>query len=568
MGNSTDRARASGRLLAILTIVGLAIRLSGQGRLYLDQFDEGIYALGGLWSLPGAGLTSLDPTLIPYAPPVFPILVGLAYEIVGVSDLAAILPSLIAGTLTIIVVGLIAWRSFGVAAGVASATLAAFSGAHAEFSRVALTDATFLLTWLLALFAGQRFLSHPGVRRAILLGLATGLAWNTKYNGFLAGVIVVLAAAWNACLDSEARRRATLARVFGFGAIAGLVAILAYIPWAIFVERNGGYAALAAHQRSYLGGPISWFPHWRLQLAQSVALSGPPIRGILAWIAAFALSAFVSKGEIIPRRVPALTGIWNFSPVVVGALAAWLAPDFGWWAGLFLMPRALFESRPSVRLLALAWLVPAILTPFYHPYARLWLPIHAAGWLLIGGAIGDLVTRDDEGWKAAELQVLWKHPGLLLTVACLLAVSHWQIYGPRPRPLIPPAAGGRGLALLPKFVLDRLGGARLPVRVLARPPALFYLGSSGINPGRLSGIEDLTAARLSPGLVLVDEAVLDPVQASAFLRDEEGVAVTMQFEPLRPVTMLDVDPSAAYRLTARRPYRVFVLDSRRTAPHP
>ncbi len=38
------------------------------------------------------------------------------------------------------------------------------------------------------------------------------------------------------------------------------------------------------------------------------------------------------------------------------------------------------------------WILLSILTPFYHPYARLWMPLHAAGWLLVAGLIVELAS--------------------------------------------------------------------------------------------------------------------------------------------------------------------------------
>ena len=57
-----------------LTLLGAVIRLWSPGRLGLIHFDEGIYALAGLWSLSPRGLAEIDPTIISYAPPGFPVL--------------------------------------------------------------------------------------------------------------------------------------------------------------------------------------------------------------------------------------------------------------------------------------------------------------------------------------------------------------------------------------------------------------------------------------------------------------------------------------------------------------
>ena len=93
-------------IIAVLTVVGGVLRLWGLGRLGLVHFDEGIYAIAGLWAVSPRSLAGLDPTVISYAPGGFPFLVGLAYLGLGVSDIAAILVSIVAGTLTIPAVAL------------------------------------------------------------------------------------------------------------------------------------------------------------------------------------------------------------------------------------------------------------------------------------------------------------------------------------------------------------------------------------------------------------------------------------------------------------------------------
>ena len=73
------------------------------------------------WPAPGssrrAGIAAFDPTVISYAPPGYPLLVGLAYGLLGVGDIPAILVSIVAGTLTIPVVGWLGYRTFGRGAG-------------------------------------------------------------------------------------------------------------------------------------------------------------------------------------------------------------------------------------------------------------------------------------------------------------------------------------------------------------------------------------------------------------------------------------------------------------------
>src|SRR5262245_41929928 len=93
-------------IVAALTVIGGLLRSWSIGRVGLVHFDEGIYAMAGAWVLSPRGLGGLDPTVISYAPPGFPILVGLSYGLLGVSDVSAIVVSILAGTLTI---PLVAW---------------------------------------------------------------------------------------------------------------------------------------------------------------------------------------------------------------------------------------------------------------------------------------------------------------------------------------------------------------------------------------------------------------------------------------------------------------------------
>jgi dolichyl-phosphate-mannose-protein mannosyltransferase len=269
-----------------LTAIGGLLRLWSFGRLGLSHFDEGIYAASGLWIFSRHGIVDIDPSTIAYAPPGFPFLVGLAYFLLGAGDLPAILVSIVAGTLTIPAVAWLAHRTFGSGAGGVAAAFVALSGAHIAFSRMALTDVSFLLVWVLALIQGQRFLERPGAGRAVELGVAVGAAQLFKYNGWLAGAIVLLsAAAWLAFHPREWRSRQTAA-TWGWGLVSALVAALVYWPWFAFVQSNGGYSALLVHQRGYLGGFASWPEYLAIQLAQARALSGGAV-----WLAPSSSSA-------------------------------------------------------------------------------------------------------------------------------------------------------------------------------------------------------------------------------------------------------------------------------------
>ncbi|WP_337177846.1 glycosyltransferase family 39 protein [Paludisphaera sp.] len=507
--------------VAAMTAVGLAVRIWGLGRLGLVHFDEGIYAIAGLWPF-GAG--GIDPLVIPYAPAGFPAMVGLSYLILGPSDAAAILVSIAAGTLAIPASAWLARRTFGPDAGAVAAALAALSAFHVAFSRMALTDASATLAWLLGLIAAQRFLERPGPGSALTLGLATGLAQLVKYSGWTVGAAAALGAVAIVAFDPDRRTKGQARSYLAWGIAAAVVAAVVYAPWVAFVERHGSYAALLAHHRGYMGTAATWPSHWLQQLRQSAALSGGFPWNAKAWGLA-AIGVAIAGGQGRRRRA---------SLVFAVGIAATIAPSALWWIGLATLVFAPGAS-PAVLLLGAAWVGMSLLTPFYHPYARLWLPTHALGWIAAAGLVG--------GAGGAAIGRAW--PRFAVLAACCVAAIAQTLAWPSaslPGPLSPSDSLRTAVA---KAREEGSLADRPLVRVLARPPARFYLA------GVATRVEPDAEALLRGGgdaWALVDMAQLrqsgDASDLAARLLERwEKVA---EFPTtLNPPTLLDVDPGAA-----------------------
>jgi 4-amino-4-deoxy-L-arabinose transferase-like glycosyltransferase len=559
MTSISPQDRREWRQILLFTLAGAVLRSWSFGRLGLNHFDEGIYALAGLWSVSPGGLPALDPFVIPYAPPGFPILVGLGYLVLGVSDTSPLLASLICGIATIPLAGWLGRRTFGPGAGAASAALAALAMAHVAFSRKALTDAPFLLAWIASIGLGCRFLEAPRVGRAIVFGVAVGLAENLKYNGWISGAVVLFAAVFGVVSNPPDHRRSGFLRTLVLGLIAAGVAAACYLPWYQFVERHGGYSDLLRHQRSYLGGIEAWLPHWRQQLAQVVALSGGRYWGIATWSAAWLACSFASCGwafSVTRSR-------WNMARLRLGLLlgAATMAaiPDLGWWAGLAWVPWLVCDAAPSIRVLGCWWLVLSLMTPFYHPYARLWLPLHAVGWLLLAGAIVR-VGPFSESVLSVPNRAKWLRPAFLARCAAVilcacLARWHWQES---------PTAFPFSLFTVPtdevrNTVFDLPTTSPLPadegvtLRVLARRPVAFYLALQGKIRFRLLADRAELIDPASP-VGTNDWALIDrALEVEGNLEDEATLTawrlwrkIPLWKERLDPVTLLDVMPEAAF----------------------
>jgi 4-amino-4-deoxy-L-arabinose transferase-like glycosyltransferase len=529
------------------TLIGGVLRLWSPGRLGLVHFDEGIYALAGLWIASPQGLLGFDPTIIAYAPPAFPLLVGLSYSILGVGDLSAILVAIVSGTLTVPVAAWLAHRSFGYGAGSAAAAFTALSGPHITFSRMALTDAPFLLFWLLAIGQGQRFLERPNPARAVALGLAVGLAQLFKYNGWIAGAVVaVTAALWLARHHGQYGLKG-VAATWGWGCAAALVAAVVYWPWFQFVESHGGYAALLAHHRSYLGGRATWPGHLSLQLGQAKALSGGPVWLGSSGLAAILGIAIVGGEHGFERRFAARLLVMLFCLAALCVL-----PHTAFWLSLIgastIIALGGGAGAKAAWVLGVCWWILAILTPFYHPYARLWLPVEALGWLFLAAAFvavrANVRGAGQRGLGRFDL-LPWLAAGCVLSGGLLyITGSSWS--NARLQSVLESSDSVRTacqalLTKLPKDVHE--------LRALVRPPVVFYLGMTDrVAISRQAGLEGFLEQGPSSTWAVLDTAMsrqsgVSPEELERYLArwkvvDEFPTWLTL------PV-LLDIDPAAA-----------------------
>ncbi|WP_422926945.1 ArnT family glycosyltransferase [Singulisphaera sp. PoT] len=543
-------------LIALLAcvLVGAVIRLWMFGSLGLTHFDEGIYAFSGAWSVTSGSVAGIDPMVIPYAPAGFPILVGLNYLVLGAGDGAAILASTFAGIATIPLVFWLARRTFVSGAGISAAVLATLSMAHIAFSRKALTDAPFLFVWTLSLTLGGRFLESPRLGRALVFGIAVGVAQNFKYNGWLTGIIIILAAAIGPVVDSESRTRTHLLRTFGFGLLAALLAFLIYAPWYDFVERHGGYSDLVRHHRSYLSPPSAWFSNWQQQLKQATALSGGKVWCAAAWSLAWLSAMWAGFAGAPNRKGTRSLRIWLAGVLVGGAVVFAGIGSASWWLGWVMLPR-LLQRSPATRVIAAWWLLLSIMTPFYHPYARLWLPLEACGWLITAASIREFLALLGSGDEAEADEILNARPIRWIPVGVstvfVIAVFILQPMG-KPFSLSRMFQGTSSI----RDGVAKLATTQVPglsqgdeILVLGRRPISFYLAIQGRFPFRLvAGLDTLLASGPRPRWALIDSVQVTQdagPRALPSLFERTSIRQRVWAESLDPVTLLDVRSSAA-----------------------
>ena len=184
------------------------------------------------------------------------------------------LVSLVAGCGTVALVWWVARDWFGPVAGLASATLAATSDIHILYSRTALTDVLMCFWLVLAVWLGCRAVSRGRFDLAVAAGFVTGLAWWTKYNGWLPLAIIISGGTAWSVLNHSSR-----ANAFKSLLIISVIVLAAGITWLPFLsdlQQFGGYASVADNHGKYVVGFEKWFASFQQQLTFHRAFDGWP----------------------------------------------------------------------------------------------------------------------------------------------------------------------------------------------------------------------------------------------------------------------------------------------------
>jgi hypothetical protein len=429
--------------------LGIAARSAHSSWATVEHFDEGVYA-SNLWFGPELG--SQYPQRHLYAPPLMPWLIEWTLVFCGPSGANPVWPSQVAGMATIGIVWWVGRTVFGPWAGLVAGTLAALSGAHILLSRSALTDALLLFWFVLAMGLFERAGRQKRWRDFTWFGIAVGLAWWTKYNGWLPLFIglVSLGLQWVACPAIRLHTRRLFAGFF----LAALVAFLIWTPYLLSLQSRGGYAAVTANHRQYLVGMAGWWSSLTRQLSNLGYLGG---WFNLDWLclAGGAIGTVVALYTCWHRRLETTAARGSHQEPPAGG--AWL---MGTWFGVL-----------------------AAMTPLYTPYPRLLLPWLAAGWILSGALVETLIGRLIQSWQpGASVAARWPRAigpsmlGLCLGFAGIVVYSSSRVWADR-----------RGLEAVAGQVSQLLARAENPrpelpaaVYVYGEPALVFQLRAAGV----------------------------------------------------------------------------------------
>jgi len=542
LGSGSSRTRVSrleAALLLALIFLGFALRVYGLSSIGLNHFDEGVYAYSAYSIVKPGGPYFLYRGQKLISPPFFFVLIALSYFVSGgPSDTAAFFLNVLLGTLSIVLIWWAGRRWFGPAAGVVAAVLLTFNGLHTALSRTALTDVAFALLFLLALTLITVALERQSMRFALLAGLSVGLAWNTKYHGWL--TLVVAAAAFIPFAWQSGMRIQSLVRPLYLGAIMTVTAAVCYLPWAILVQlRPGGYAELTEHHKRYLS--LHWLRNLWTQIQMQMYLEGRLSRCSIFVALLCVVLVFGWRFRVTLKFLLIL--LLCASTVVIGGAgaAALLA--------LLAVPKVFRKPASYPAWLVLTWLaVWLVMAPFYEPYPRLVLPFTIASYLLAGLWLATTVRQSQQELGRFPWRPTLALAGIVVAAFVNLNPSPFDPW--RPSRSMPEIASALNAIVPPGSNLD----------VMGEPSLLFYLrlaGRTAVDDPFL-GADDFRER--SPLYLVIGFHAKTLPYLRDLLKEQRDRLVQVQTFPMDPIDLRLLDALDPYRARQFRAQRDDTFD--------
>ncbi len=569
-----------------ITLLGAAVRFAFPSAMAIEHFDEGVYASNLLF--PDQGFRYPDRHL--YAPSFVPALIEWSIILFGDKGIAPMLPSLLFGTLTIPLIWWVGRQWFGPLSGIAAATLLSLSDFHIAFSRSALTDVPLCFWLLLAVYLFERSFRDLSWWAAIFAGLTTGLAWWTKYNGWLPLAISLSGLlAWSLFARRDERH---FLRHLSLWAIAAAIALVVWSSY--WLSLPHGYAEVAHNHSQYVMGLASWSNGAIRQFEALEAFNCPLSWGSLAMF-------FVGSSLLCEPNLSALSLRFDVRAVVIGIvfifvfvftaitfalltanLVILLFAFFVLLVGLSMTTVDSLKTRAlttpnffQLRFRHCDWLLTAwavgltLTTPLYRPYPRLVLP-----WTV---AVALFFSMGNDGRRKAELPFVGaaRQMNLMefLVVAVLMCSAIWTIKGPlssdafqfrcwEPRNQFRQIARdvtGEALKAAQAGNQKAIQNTHAVLYVYAEPGLFFHLPADGlaVQPaGNLSFVNIEATRKLPTFLITGPHAHRSPAFADEFAKraDQFELIASYPYDASDFVRLDDV--SATQLRTHREPLEV------------
>ena len=234
-------------------LLGAFLRFTNLNHEAVEHFDEGIYA-SPLWY--DAQFGEPYPSRHLFAPPMLSTMMEAWIWAPGLAPYAPFLPSVLLGIATILGLWWLARSWFGKSAGIFMAAVVAMSDFHILYSRMALTDVVCLFWIVASVGVGTQAIARQNFKRAAIAGFLCGLAWWTKYTGWLP--LAILCSGSGFWWLWQGRRSTGFISFASIIARMIAVALGTFAPWWWQLQDFGGYEAVSATHAKYVTGWSNW----------------------------------------------------------------------------------------------------------------------------------------------------------------------------------------------------------------------------------------------------------------------------------------------------------------------
>lgn len=314
-----------------IVLVAAWLRLAGitDGFLYGDEAEYAIvarYLSRDLTYLAYPALEGFAPTPFVSQPPLLLYVMAFFMKVMGPTDLAALLPSVLFGIATVVAVYAVGCRLGGRFVGLSAAALIAVLPLHVELSRKAMLDAGYTFFLVLTAYFLVAWLQERTRGHAVGVGVAAACAALSKLPGMLAGFAVLLV--FLVALALMAFRRAPKAEwkevgiQTGLGALPIAVGAGLYVGFLMYLQSlsslwvklqwqlgrvNQDYAQV--REAAAVARPASWYftdPHFSFQAMLGGLVFGLALVGLVVALLRFFTAP---QKRVAHLAVPAMVGV-------------------------------------------------------------------------------------------------------------------------------------------------------------------------------------------------------------------------------------------------------------------
>ncbi len=201
-------------------------------------------------------LAGEDPVPTAHKPPLYPLVVALAFVVTGSDYVIQHIVTVLFGTATVLVLALLATRLAGPRAGVAAAAIGALYPVFIATDASLRSETLYTLLIALTLLAALRAHERPSTGRLVQLGALIALAALTRSEALALLVLLAGPAVWLSGAERRVRKLAVVAAMCALVLAPWLIRTWIELDQPVLISTNSGDLIAGANCASTYSGPL------------------------------------------------------------------------------------------------------------------------------------------------------------------------------------------------------------------------------------------------------------------------------------------------------------------------